>query len=139
MKNTAMKRTLTALILASMLCSLAACGGKTPSGDDTKPSGTSSDETNTSAEDTANPLDDDLGEYDFNGETFTIDTRAMNSNSWLTSVIDVQEESADILLSSIFKRNRKIEQRFNCVIKESNSESRNEVARRADTVRRRGI
>ena len=125
-----MKRTLTALILTAMLCSAAACGEKTPSGDDTKPSGASGDATDTSAEETANPLDDDLGEYNFNGETFTIDTRAMNSNSWLTSVIDVQEDSADILLSSIYKRNRKIEQRFNCVIKESNADGDRKVVAR---------
>ena len=61
-----------------------------------------------------------------------LDTRAMTANSFLTSVMDVERESGDVLMDSIYRRNRKIEQRFNCVIKEVNSDdlkngSRNQI------------
>ena len=129
MKNSRdeMKKSVTAVILAAMLVSLAACGGE-KSGGETTPVGDSSE---TSAEETANPLDDDLGEYDFGGETFTINIRPMNESSWLTSVIDVDSsETGDVLYDAIYKRNRKLEQRFNFVLKETNSDDRNSVARR---------
>ena len=121
-----LKRVTSTALLTAMLLTLSACGGETlPENTDPSSTESSSEATETQK----SPLDDDLGEYDFGGETFVIDTRAMTSESWLTSVIDVELETGDVLLDSIYRRNRKIEQRFNCLIREANSDQRNDTAR----------
>ena len=119
-----MRRAVAYSLLAAMLAAMYACGEKT----NTENTDALTDSSDYTAEEKS-PLDDDLGEYDFGGETFVIDTRAMTSDSWLTSVMDVELETGDVLLDSIYRRNRKIEQRFNCQIRERNSDDRNNSAR----------
>ena len=58
---------------------------------------------------------DELGEYNFNGEDFKIQTFE-NQNSFLR--VDTEEETGDLLNDALYKRNRTIEERFNINIKE---------------------
>ena len=58
---------------------------------------------------------DSLGEYNFNGEDFKIQTFE-NENVHLR--IDTEEENGDLFNDALYMRNRTIEERFNVVIKE---------------------
>ena len=79
------------------------------------------DNKNPDAEDTSETttesgfVEDDLGEFDFGGYEFGIWSRIM---PYFHGYIDVEEESGDILDDSIYRRNRKIEERFNVTFKE---------------------
>ena len=59
--------------------------------------------------------DDDLGEYDFNGEDFKIQTW-LNEN--INNHIDTEEETGELFNDALYTRNRIIEERFNVVIKQ---------------------
>lgn len=56
---------------------------------------------------------DDLGEHNFEGENFTI---AIYLNINTNNNIDTEAETGEVLNDAIYKRNRKIEERFNAKI-----------------------
>lgn len=62
---------------------------------------------------------DDLGEHNFDGETFTI---AIYLNINTNNNIDTEAETGEVLNDAIYKRNRKIEERFNSKINQSTHE-----------------
>ncbi|MBE6611491.1 MAG: hypothetical protein E7632_03265 [Ruminococcaceae bacterium] len=101
-------RTLAAILAASMLFSLAACGG----------TGTSSDTT----ADTTAPISTepevttdgfDLPDKDFGGQTFTVMGRINDRAIFTNFEIDVEAENGDIVNDAIFKRNSTLEERYN--------------------------
>ena len=69
----------------------------------------------TVAEDPFAKYADELGEYDFKGGEFKIQT-FYNEN--VHNNIDVPEENGEVFNDSMYKRNRAIEDRFNVMIKE---------------------
>lgn len=103
-----LKRTanlLTALLAASLLVS---CG------DTAKISDTDSMNTETSIDpiETADPLMDELGEYNFEGYEFRV-LSAEYDPSGTFVLFDTPEETGEVLIDSLYKRNREIEERFN--------------------------
>ena len=114
-----MKRTLSVIILASMLISLAACGGETPE-----------KETGTSAVSGTTAPVSELSEYEKyplpekNMENFEL--RFYNyTNTWLTwavNELDAEEETGDNVNDAIYRRNRRVEGKYNCQISETKVE-----------------
>jgi hypothetical protein len=70
----------------------------------------------TTAETTAEILSDDLGDFDFGGDTFTV---AIFDNINVNNDIDADSETGDVLNDAIYKRNLKLEDRFNVVIEQT--------------------
>ena len=109
-----MKRTgtrLFALLLAALLCCVG-CGGNAAG------SGTSgSDETSSAEPDetTADPMKDNLPEKNFGGKEFHIFSRL---NAWYHGNWLVEEADGDVLNEAIYKRNRKVEDRFGITLVE---------------------
>jgi hypothetical protein len=68
------------------------------------------------AEDPYAKYNDELGEYDFNGEEFKIQ---MFENENVHNHIDTPEENGEVFNDAMYKRNRTIEERFNFVLKET--------------------
>ena len=100
------KKIASLLILASMLVSLAACGGDAPAAETTAaPADT------TEAVTTDDGLaHDDLGDIRFDGETFTM---------WQYTVLGgfrMEEETGDILDDAIYARNRAVEERLGVTV-----------------------
>jgi len=109
MKNRAISMSLTVLLLASLLAS---CGEGATSTDTTASGG----DTTAPAETTEgtidrNDIDDELGSYDFGGYEFRIAT--CNNN---TKYYYQEESTGDVVNDAIYKRNRAVEDRFNCRI-----------------------
>ena len=122
-----MKR-LVFLILTMLLVvsTIASCGENTAVNNDTSTKETNADASNSdsgdktddglSAQETTNNLDiynDNLQEQDFGGAQFRI---AARDEPWLYVIYDSQEENGDLINDAVYKRNRKIEERFNIVI-----------------------
>ena len=100
-----MKKQLFCLILAALLA-LPACGDqKKPSVVTTAPT-----ESQSSSADAVTELSDDLGDYNFGGETFSIYTR---TTPLFYPYLDRQEETGDLIDDAVYSRNRKLEERFN--------------------------
>jgi len=118
--NSMAKRITTALLLAAMILTTAACSD-TPAADsgDTK-----------QAQDTVladNPeetmeevITDDLPERDYEGHEFMIYSTNDEGNTWYTTVFTtVEEDSAEAIDSGIYNRNLKVGERFNITVKET--------------------
>ena len=98
----------TALFLASLLTAgTMSCGSDKPSGDESTDAPTSSEDT-TSEYDYP---DEDFGGYEF---TFYNADEQFGCNIRL----DIEEQTGEPLEDAIYKRNRRIEERFNCKITE---------------------
>ncbi len=100
-----MKKTLLCLLLAALIA-MSACGGEADQGSETSASPESSD--TTTPESTG--YTDDLGEYDFKDETFSIYTR---TTPLFYPYLDRQEATGDLIDDAVYNRNRKLEDRFN--------------------------
>lgn len=61
---------------------------------------------------------DDLGSFDFNGDEFNFFSRQQDIPMF-RGALDVVEETGDVLNDSVFQRNRRLEERFNFIIKEN--------------------
>lgn len=67
-------------------------------------------------EETTSEFDEDnLGEFNFDGYTFSIWSRTA---TYFHGYLNVEEEVGDVLDDEIYKRNRRIEERFNLIISE---------------------
>lgn len=102
-----MKKTISIILAAIMLiisvsASLISCGASEK--DIPSAAGTTAAEETT----TVKLYLDDLGKYDFNGETFTALVRATRIDQ-----IDVEEEIGEIFNDAVYKRNSKVSERFN--------------------------
>ena len=97
-------------MLAALLC-CAGCGGNA-AGTETSGGETSSAETDTVAEDL---MKDNLPEKNFGGKEFHIFSRL---NAWYHGNWLVEEADGDVLNEAIYKRNRKVEDRFEITLVE---------------------
>lgn len=104
-----MKKSFACLLLAALML-LSSCGNAT-NGTETKNSNSSNEsDSNASSE-----AEDGLGEHDFGGAEFRIYTRV---TQLFYPYLDVQEETADVLNDAVYRRNRKLEERFNFTFRE---------------------
>ena len=101
------------LLLAAQLCFVASCGGEE----------TVENETTTTAEDTTEAeLSDNLPDVDMDGFELRISNADETWLSWAEIQIVADEETGDLLNDAIYRRNTKIEERFNCTIAETKQE-----------------
>jgi hypothetical protein len=112
-----MKKILLALLLITALCfSLISCNNTNSNNNDKNTPVDKNADNSTTAENEedvpSNFVGDDLDKFDFGGYTF----RAL---SRFTACINVEEELGDLLDDAIYRRNRKVEERFNFKIKET--------------------
>ena len=104
-RNEKMKRPAqitTILLLTALSLQLLACGDTENSGNETDTS------TESSATETEKPFLDNLGEYDFNGQDFTMLIRENKVDTTAP-----EEETGDVVSDAIYNRNAKISERFN--------------------------
>ena len=117
-------KTITALLL---LCTaLTACGEAAQTPADTADDTAAPDNTETTAAETEFLYTDDLGDLTFDGAEFRIRTI---ENANVHSYIDVAAESGDVYDDSLYKRNRKIEERFDITITEIIAEDKSAPVR----------
>lgn len=110
-----MKKTLLLLVFALLLPAFAACSGD--AGDAvTNVSETSGQTETTTAAETRDPLLDDLGEFDFKGYEFRV-VSAQYDPAGTFVLFDTPEQTGEVLVDSLYTRNREIEDRFNIVFK----------------------
>lgn len=108
-----MKKTLLCLILAALIA-VSACGDTRNTSETTSPD--ESHDTSSAVSDAGTTaISDDLGEFDFGGETFSIYTRR---TPFFYPYLDRQEESGDLIDDAIYARNRKLEERFDFLFSE---------------------
>ena len=105
-----MKRFITLLLLAAMLVS---CGSGTSVEKDTTAGTTDS---GTTDETTAETKTDGLPDVDMDGFVFSVYHHSADSMHWTNTTLDVESETGEVLEDSIYRRNRSVEERFNCVI-----------------------
>ncbi len=124
MKNRAISRILAILLLTSMLAS---CGEGAVSADTSALSTKEVAET-TGASEKADALnerlaiDDELGEYNFNGYDFRIATCNDNTQHYF-----MEESTGDVVNDAVYNRNCAVEERFNCKIKVINDSGHRET------------
>ena len=63
-------------------------------------------------------LTDGLPEVDMDGFTFKVYHNDSSNMTWTNLKLDVAEQTGDALDDAIWKRNRYVEERFNCVMEE---------------------
>jgi len=110
-----MKKILLIILVSIILFSLFSCGGDTKNNvvtpTENKPVETSGE---TPVSEPGKPekiiYTDDLGEYNFGGYKYTMLTR---NTTWYRGLYDVAEETGDVLDDAIYRRNRRVEERFN--------------------------
>ncbi|MBQ3065809.1 MAG: hypothetical protein IJC98_06210 [Clostridia bacterium] len=78
-------------------------------------------------------ISDGLSEADFNERVFRIATGDKNGTD-LSLEFDIEAETGDPAQDAIWKRNRMIENRFNCIIESSNIGNFNECVQMFDTM-----
>ena len=71
---------------------------------------TQAPDSQTTTEAVSTELSDDLGEFDFNEDTFDMLTR---SQTVFFYPLNVEEETGDVFKDAVYNRNRKLEERFN--------------------------
>ena len=105
------------VLLTAFMFSLFSCGvsGKNEARADDNKEDTTNPESDGNAAETPAYAEDDLGAHDFGGYVFNIWSCQMDV---FYGNLDVEEETGDVLDDSIYKRNRKIEERFNFTFKE---------------------
>ena len=106
-----MKKMITTLLLASMLLSLAACGGtkETDTGTDTTADTTVQGESETETE-TTDPLAG-LDVIDMEGYTFRQLIR--NDDLYVADMI-AEEQTGELVNDAVYRRNMEVEERYNC-------------------------
>lgn len=107
-----MKNAVTLILLASLLTSLASCGGGSGTTD-------TSAADSTTAGDTVPTISDNLPERDMGGFEFTIYIPNPEKMTYCLRTMDVTETNGEVLNDAIYDRNRRAEERFNCRIAES--------------------
>ena len=114
-----MPRLIAAVLSAAMLVgTLAGCSEKTDEGE-TKQTNTANPtvgsattgEEETKQDPAANYLQDNLGEYDFEGHVYLVGTGI--HGTYPVSTFSVEDAAADVMDESLYKRNIQIEDRFN--------------------------
>ena len=108
-----MKRYLTLMLASALVLSAVSCGSDSKGNDET----TTSDAGTTAADETTAPEETDgLPEKDMDGFELKINHFDGTWLSWALTTLDVESETGDRLDDAIYKRNRNMEDRFNCKI-----------------------
>ncbi len=120
-----MAKKLLALILALLMTapSLVACSEDTTNSENKSTESSTTSGTGESVESSAELEStgylDDLPELTYDGYEYTIYSSNSSSNTWfVTTYVDFEEDSAEVLESAIYRRNRLVEDRFNIKITE---------------------
>ena len=106
-----MKKTIITLLFASMLLSLAACGGaekETEQNSDTTADTTVVGESETETE--ADPLAH-LDKVDMNGYVFR---QLIRNNDIYVADMVAEEQTGELVNDAVFRRNMEVEERYNC-------------------------
>lgn len=106
-----MKRTISILLITAMLASMASCGGDAPASDTTAP-----DQSDSTTEAQANELSDNLPDKDMEGFVFSILHTDDTQLTWVNHQLKADEENGDLVNDAVYRRNRYIEDRFNCTL-----------------------
>ena len=122
-----MKKQFLAIILATLMilpsivsCSNSGTNADTEAAPSAQPDAADTSAVESEAVEEETGYLDDLPEVTFNGASFTIYSNNVLTNDWyLTNYTDFTEDSANALESSIYHRNRKIEERFDILISET--------------------
>ncbi len=108
-----MKKTIIAILLASMLTgTLAACGGTTTETE----TAAAADTTAVAETETETELTDNLPETDMGGYELAFHNFTENWLTWANTRIVVPEMTGDVLNDALYNRQTDIEERFNCKI-----------------------
>ena len=108
-RNTLIRSAAWLLALCAVMPMAVACGDNT----EKKPETTTASKTESGTIDENDPyadrlkVSDDLGEYDFNKSEYRIVTTNNEEMYW------VEQETADVVDTAIYQRNRAVEERFN--------------------------
>jgi hypothetical protein len=105
-----MKRNLTFILAMLIFVNITACAGSETT-TDTITSG--SDVTTAPVED---ELTDGLPEVNMDGFVFSVYNNSQEKMTWTNTTLDVESQTGEVLNDAIYKRNRNVEERFNCVI-----------------------
>ncbi len=108
------KRTISALLLCSMLA-LSACAGETvdTSSNDTT---TASTETTVAEETTTARITPDLPDADFDGYTFKVLTRGTISSHWSSKDISAEEQNGEPINDAVYQRNSTVGEKYNFTV-----------------------
>ncbi len=109
------KRLITLLILGAMLAGTMSCGDEKTSTDTTT---ASSDDTTAVVEEKG----DGLPEKDMDGFEFSINHFNSSWLSWANVDLESEAEDGDLVNDEIYRRNRRIEERFGCTINVNGSD-----------------
>lgn len=108
-----MKRYITLMLASALVLSAVSCGSDSKGNDET----TTSDAGTTAADETTAPEETDgLPEKNMDGFELKINHFDGTWLSWALTTLDVESETGDRLDDAIYKRNRNMEDRFNCKI-----------------------
>lgn len=108
-----MKRYITLMLASALVLSAVSCGSDSKGNDET----TTSDAGTTAADETTAPEETDgLPEKDMDGFELRINHFDGTWLSWALTTLDVESETGDRLDDAIYRRNRDMEDRFNCKI-----------------------
>lgn len=111
------KRGITVALL--LLCSIlitACASGTEPNNNQSKTTSSDGGETTTTTE-IADNLVDSLDSYNFDGAVFTFYTRTFAAPTFYAE-LNITEESGEVLNDELYRRNRRIEERFNFTFNE---------------------
>lgn len=126
MKNQNKNRVFALLLAFLMLPATAACANNETPEETQK---VTSSESAVATEEADTRVYPDVPEdVNFTGNTFTFLVRG--DGSWANADIDYDENSADVLLDAVYRRNRKIEDKYGITITQKSSESETDEAKR---------
>ena len=115
-----MKKAVLCILMSLLLTAFASCAKENAE----TPSAASNNSETAEYVDTAETetereiLSDGLGELDFGGASFAMYTPDPEVMNWANPVLNVSEQTGDILSDAIYDRNRSIEERLNVIITE---------------------
>ena len=113
-----MKKYITLILASALLLTSISCGSGSTENENTTAPDTSASEETTVPEET-----DGLPDKDMEGFELKINHHDGNWLSWALVQLDAEAETGDRLSDAIYRRNRSIEERFNCTISVTGQES----------------
>jgi len=105
------------LLLASLITACSSGDTAPDQGNQTNDTNSDNGEVTAVAAETADDLVDALGAYDFDGYKFTFITRSFTAPTFNAS-LNIAEENGEVLNDELYRRNRRIEDRFNITFDE---------------------
>ena len=133
MKKTMARLLACILVLSILLPALISCAGKPAEQSASEAPNAISDEA-TDAATTEEVLKADVPDVDMNGKKFTFLTSGWGEEVWIMNDIVAEEENGDPVNDAKYRRNRAIEERFNCEIADYNTMANDPVPTLKKTV-----